>query len=471
MSNILNTKIYPVILCGGVGKRLWPLSRKTFPKPFITFNNQNSLLQDTVLRIPKLANCLAPIIVCNQSHKELVTKQMDAISIRPSSLILEPAPRNTSIAIAISALEAIYMDKTDCTMLLVMPSDHAIENTNNFSQAISLGVTEASNGYVVTYGVTPTHPSSEYGYIESGSQISKGSMQITAFKEKPDTLNAAKMIATGGHYWNSGIFTFTAQTILRELQTYAPDIYQIATASHNKARRIAGLTFPDTKTFLQAPPISIDYAVMEHIQKSLVIPFFCNWNDIGSWSRLLDTVPTDSHGNSIDGHTLLDSTQNCFIHSPNCSCITIGLNATIIISNNDFLFLADINMTAYFSKLEEKLENLVQPTGSPVKTALNKNGNTDYLPDYQLQDYQNFCSLISNNPTGNITTEQTLLDSCQDCATHGAQRIIYILGLKNILIIENKEFILIADRRRVAEVIPVLQRFYKDKSSLKRPCR
>lgn len=336
--------ILPVILCGGSGSRLWPLSRKSFPKQFLSLNSNSSetLLQSTQQRIKDLKGLGDPILVCSEEHRFLVAEQMREINIKPNSILLEPFPRNTAPAITLAALKAIETGENP--ILLVLSSDHIIGDQKQFIKVINEGIQYANNDRLVTFGVIPDSPDTGYGYIKSqlpleGSVI-KGS-NIISFIEKPDFKTASKLFKDKRFTWNSGIFMFKANTILKEIENHAPDVFKFCEASIRE--KLYDLDFQrlSKKEFKKCPNVSIDIAVMEKTNLGTVLPLEASWTDVGSWDAVWKISRKDNNNNFIEGKVVTKNTTNCYLKSEKRLITTIGIKDLIIIETSDAILVAD----------------------------------------------------------------------------------------------------------------------------------
>ena len=330
--------ILPVILAGGSGTRLWPLSRKHYAKQYLALDGATTMLQSTVKRIGAL-NCASPFVICNEETRFLAAEQMRQIGQDKALILLEPAGRNTAPAIALAALEAVA--KGGDPVMLVMPADHKINDPEAFTAAVDVAVPLALSDHLVTFGITPTHPETGYGYIHSGAAISgDGALRIDAFVEKPDLATAKDYIATGGYFWNSGIFLFRASRYLAELEALRPDILEACRAAYaGKESDLHFLRF-DEAAFLACPDVSIDYAVMEKTSAAVVVPLDAGWSDIGSWSALWDASEKNSHGNCEVGDVLsLNGTGN-YINAGSRMVAAVGLENMVVVETKDAVFVA-----------------------------------------------------------------------------------------------------------------------------------
>ena len=337
-------KILPVILCGGSGSRLWPLSRESFPKQYLSLdlNDGKTFLQKTQERLNGLDNVEDPIIICNEAHRFIVAEQLRAINISPKKIILEPFGRNTAPAIAISSILALE-DYEDIN-LLILSADHEIKNVERFLEVIKKGIEYSEQNNLVTFGISPTRPETGYGYIEGEEPHNKDYLKgskIKKFIEKPDIKTAKILIKNKSFSWNSGIFLFKAKTILNELNKFAPDILNCCKKSLEK--KIIDLDFYriDHTYFKKCPDISIDYAVMEKTQKGIVLTMDVFWSDIGNWKSVWETAEKDKNGNAIQGKVIIEKTKNCLIRSEDRLVVGIGLKDLFIIDTNDVLLVAN----------------------------------------------------------------------------------------------------------------------------------
>ncbi|MCM5704934.1 mannose-1-phosphate guanylyltransferase/mannose-6-phosphate isomerase [Larsenimonas salina] len=333
--------IFPVILSGGSGSRLWPVSREHYPKQFLNLNSEtHSLLQETALRINGLENCCRPILVCNEEHRFLVAEQMQNIGITPSSLLLEPVGRNTAPALALAALSALEND-SDPT-LLVMPADHVIQDNSSFIKAVNFGLELSENNNLVTFGVEPLFPNTGYGYIHKASELGEG-FSISSFVEKPNKLKAQEYLDSGEYLWNSGIFLFRAKCYLNELSEYAPDILKTCKETFEQRQKDLDFVRFKESIFSTCRSDSIDYAVMEHTRNAAVIPMNPGWSDIGAWDALYDlkAKPDSDNGNATHGDVLLRECRNSYVRSESRLVAAIGVDNLIIVETDDAVLVTD----------------------------------------------------------------------------------------------------------------------------------
>jgi len=327
----------PVILSGGSGTRLWPLSRTHYPKQFLPLTSENTMLQETWLRLEGVPALSPPIAVCNESHRFMVAEQLREIDVKPNAIILEPVGRNTAPAIALAALSA-HPDQ----VLLVLPSDHVILQTSVFQDAVKQAESLALQNYLVTFGIVPTHPETGYGYIRRGTVavMDEQAYPVAAFVEKPDLKTAQGYLESGEYLWNSGMFAFKAGVFLQELEKFNPKMLAVCREAFNAAQRDADFVRIAAEVFSTCPSDSVDYAVMEKTDKAMVIPLDAGWNDVGSWSALWEVTAKDGQGNALRGDVLTVDTHNSFIHSENKLVAAIGVRDLVIVETDDAVMIA-----------------------------------------------------------------------------------------------------------------------------------
>jgi mannose-1-phosphate guanylyltransferase/mannose-6-phosphate isomerase len=349
--------IHPVILCGGSGTRLWPMSRGGYPKQYLKLTSDKTLLQQTALRLEGIAGITAPIVVTNNEQRFLVAEQLREAGTVPSSIVLEPVGRNTAPAIAAAALLALRSSPD--ALLLVLPSDHVILNEAAFARVAEAAAQVAKDDYLVTFGIDPTEPHTGYGYIRRGEKIggSSNAFGVAEFVEKPDAEKAARFIAEGGYYWNSGMFLLKASTYMEELRKYEPEIARQTTLSLELAKRDDDFVRLDASAFQDCPNVSVDYAVMERTDRASVIAAAdLGWNDIGSWTALAEIEKRDAQGNSLLGDVLTENVSNSYIRAEHRMVAAIGLENIVIVETADAVLVTHRDSTQDVKKIVERLK-------------------------------------------------------------------------------------------------------------------
>jgi len=321
----------PVILSGGSGTRLWPLSRSQHPKQFLPLVSNHSMLQETVLRLDGIDGLKSPIGVCNENHRFMMAEQLREINISPSAIILEPMGRNTAPAVALAALAA----ESEDDILLILPADHVITNVQAFQAAVKHAKEIAETGALVTFGIVPTEAETGYGYIKGGQKNTDIAFNVDSFVEKPDAETAQKYVDSGEYYWNSGMFVFKAGRYLEELNKFNPEMLQACQEAYRLAEVDMDFVRLDKKVFSQCPADSIDFAVMEKTDQAVVVPLSAEWNDVGSWSALWDVTDKDDEGNAINGDVVTVNTKNCFLHSSSRLITTVGVDNLVVVETSD----------------------------------------------------------------------------------------------------------------------------------------
>ena len=353
--------VFPVVLSGGAGSRLWPLSRETYPKQLIALVDEHTLLQATVLRLATLEDIRSPIVVCNEGHRFMVAEQLQAIGVTPEAILLEPTARNTAPAIATAALEALSLcSENDEPILLVMPTDHVIRDNEKFAGAIQEALREAAVGKLVAFGATPDYAETGYGYIKAGpvTGVGKNARVVEAFVEKPGREEAVALIEAGDCYWNSGMFVFGAHRYLEELDRHATAIREATQKAYENAKQDLNFLRLDAECFAGAPNLSVDYAVMEHTSDAVVVPFTAGWSDIGSWASLMDLsalAQKDEAGNIVQGDAILQDTRDTYVRAESRIVAALGVADLVIVDTPDALLVADRNATQNTRKIVEQL--------------------------------------------------------------------------------------------------------------------
>ncbi|MGB8601331.1 MAG: mannose-1-phosphate guanylyltransferase/mannose-6-phosphate isomerase [Rhizomicrobium sp.] len=335
-----NSRIFPVILSGGSGTRLWPLSRASLPKQLLSLHGPRTMIQETVLRAA-LPGSAAPFLLCNDNHRFFVAEQMQTIGVKPGAIVLEPIGRNTAPAAAVAALMTAEADPRGIVLLL--PSDHVVSDPVAFSAAVAEAVKSAMAGFIVTFGITPTAPETGFGYIQRTDEAAgtQGAFKVKRFVEKPDAETATGYLAAGNYSWNSGMFVFRADVMLAELDRHAPEVLPQVRLALEKAQRDLDFVRLDAASFAAVPNISIDYAVMEHTDKAAVVPCSIGWNDVGSWSSLWEIQPHDESGNVFVGDVFASDTTNSFVRSDKRMTALVGVDNLVVVNTKDAVLVAD----------------------------------------------------------------------------------------------------------------------------------
>ncbi len=358
-------KLLPVILCGGTGTRLWPLSRESFPKQFIILNEDSnkSLLQNTVNRLNSFDNIDQPIIVCNEEHRFITAEQLREENIIPKSILLEPFGRNTAAAITAAAFKAI--EGGFDPILLVLSADHEIKNVREFKNTVYKGIFYANKNFLVTFGVVPSAAETRFGYIKASKELNFENLRgekIEKFIEKPIKSLAEKLISDKRYTWNSGMFMFKASLLLNEVEKYLPEVYIKCKESLNSNNYDLDFQRLDPDIFKDCPNISIDNGLMEKTDKGIVIPLDAGWSDIGGWQAVWENSKKDEFGNSIKGRVLYEDSKNCYLRSENSLIVGIDIEDLIVVQTRDAVLVANKNKTEKIKEIvkELKLKGLVE---------------------------------------------------------------------------------------------------------------
>jgi mannose-1-phosphate guanylyltransferase / mannose-6-phosphate isomerase len=350
----------PVILSGGAGTRLWPLSRELYPKQLLALTGERTMLQQTALRLSGLA-AAAPVVVCNEAHRFLVAEQLRQLRIEPRAMVLEPFGRNTAPAIALAALAALKISAGEAgaadPALLVLPADHVIRDVSAFQQAVRIAVAAVEHGQLVTFGIVPSAPETGYGYIQRGpAGGTPGVHRIARFVEKPSLERAQEFLASGEYFWNSGMFMFKASRYLQELERFAPQIARVCRSAFESARSDLDFMRIDANIFEQCPSDSIDYAVMEKTSDAVVVPLDAGWSDVGSWSALHAASEADSHGNVARGDVIFEDTEGCYLYSESRLVAAVGLHDHVVVETKDAVLVAPKSRVQDVKKLVSRLK-------------------------------------------------------------------------------------------------------------------
>src|SRR5215831_11401938 len=347
--------IHPVILSGGSGTRLWPMSRTLYPKQLLSLLGRDSLLQQTVRRVAERACFGPPLLVANEEHRFIIAEQLREIAVLPRALLLEPVGRNTAPAACIAALELTEAEPDP--LMLVMPSDHTIGNVDAFSAAVERAATAARAGALVSFGIAPDRAETGYGYIRRGSELdgAEGVFAVAEFVEKPGAEQAQAYVTSGEHSWNSGIFLFPARVYLDELERLRPGMVASCRQALAMAQRDNDFIRLGQEAFSGCESDSIDYAVMEHTRRAAVVPVSMGWSDVGCWDALWEIGPKDQQGNSIEGNVVAEETRNCYLRSEAGLVAAIGIEDLVVVATADAVMVAPRNRTQDVKKLVARL--------------------------------------------------------------------------------------------------------------------
>ncbi|HVC02247.1 MAG TPA: mannose-1-phosphate guanylyltransferase/mannose-6-phosphate isomerase [Steroidobacteraceae bacterium] len=329
--------LIPVILSGGAGTRLWPLSREMYPKQLLALAGRQTMLQDTAARLAGIPQAQPPIVVCNEAHRFTVAEQLRLLGIAPAAILLEPVGRNTAPAVALAALKALELSAE--AIMIVAPADHVIRDARAFQRVAQEALAQAMSGKLVTFGIIAHSPETGYGYIRRGEGPGPA-YPVAEFIEKPPLDVASQFVASGDYYWNSGMFVFSAARYLEELRAFASDILESATAAFRAAKIDLDFTRVDKAAFEACRGESLDYAVMEKTRDAVVVPLEAGWSDVGSWSSLFDALPADEDGNVLQGDVVVHDTQDCYVHSTSRLVATVGLEDHIVVETKDAVLVA-----------------------------------------------------------------------------------------------------------------------------------
>ena len=369
--------IIPVVLAGGSGTRLWPMSRKLFPKQMLNLTGEHTMIQNTLLRLTGFENMAPPVIIGNESQRFMMDQQLAAVNIRPSEIFLEPVGRNTAPAVAVAALKAVSTDPE--SLILILPADHLIANIAKFHDALRTAERFAEQGFLVTFGIVPDRPETGYGYIRQGIPASipdddaahsrHSAYTIRQFVEKPDLETARQYLSTGEYCWNSGMFMFKAATVIEELRRYVPEIVTACKKSISRGRSDQGCFYLDHEAFAKSPSDSIDYAVMEQTERGIMVPLDAGWDDLGSWEAMWNVGEKDESGNVVSGDVVCVDVKNSLIKARSRLVTVLGLQNIAVVETPDALLVTLLSNTQGVKKIVDILkaghreETRTYPTG------------------------------------------------------------------------------------------------------------
>lgn len=368
-------KIQPVILSGGSGTRLWPLSRGHYPKQLISLVSGVTMLQDTALRLEGIET-EDPLVICNEDHRFLVAEQLQQLKMKNASIILEPIGRNTAPAIAVAALSLSQKD----SVMLVLAADHVIEDVKSFQEHVRQGLELARDGNMVTFGITPTGPETGYGYLKSGKPVGSG-FEVEQFVEKPDKKKAQEYLDSGNYCWNSGMFMFRADRYIEELEVYQPAILEHADRALSEAKGDLDFVRLDKKAFESCPSDSVDYAVMEKTDRAVMIPMNVGWSDVGSWSSLWEVSEKDVDGNHFVGDILSTEAKNNYVHGQGRLVALVGVENLVVIDTADALLVANKNDVQNVKQIVNQLDNLNRPESQHHRKVFRPWGHYDSIDE------------------------------------------------------------------------------------------
>ncbi len=388
-------KVYPILLAGGSGTRLWPVSRELYPKQLIKFIGENSLVQNTIKRLPPSLDMENVRIVCGKEHIHEIERHIKEIGLSPEDkIIAEPCGRNTAPAILLAM--RFVLEKEPDAVLCVFPADHVIRDEHMFHERLASAVKLAEMNYIVTFGITPHYPETGYGYIEGGKDIFFGALSVKRFVEKPDLETAGQYINAGNFFWNSGMFAFKASVMNQELSILHPELFHQMNQLPLKGGEIA------EKYYRQLPNISIDYAVMEKTEKAAVLPSDFGWSDIGSWKSLYDFIPKDGKGNVIDGDVISEETRNCFILGYERLIATNGIRDMVVVETPDSVFVSDMETSRDVKNIVNKLKEKGRREYQRHKTSYHSWGTLTVLemkPDFSVVNYSIYAGSTCEIPS------------------------------------------------------------------------
>lgn len=372
-------KIQPVVLSGGAGTRLWPLSRDGYPKQFLSLTSARSLFQDTLHRLQCIEGAAAAMVVCNEKHRFLIAEQAQAMGAALESIVLEPAAKNTAPAIALAALKCLALG--DDPLLLVLPSDHVIQNTAAFAAAVRQASALAQDDHLVTFGIVPTSAHTGYGYIQTGTPLSSAGLRVQRFVEKPDRNTAQSYLHEGGYLWNSGMFLFKASVFLAQLTQFNPDIVHACTAALKAAQNDLDFCRVDAAAFASCPADSVDYAVMEKTRLAAVVPLDADWNDVGTWTSVWQVSPQDACGNAVHGDVLLHDAKNSFAHASSRLVCLLGVQDLTVVETPDVVMVAHHERAQDVKKMVEQLQAQKRPEASQHRQVYRPWGHYDAVDE------------------------------------------------------------------------------------------
>ncbi len=420
----------PVILSGGSGSRLWPLSRKQHPKQFLNLLGEHTLLQQTVLRLPEKPFG-KPFLVCNHLHRFVVREQLQEIKREPSNVLLEPFGRNTAPAVTLAAM-LIQEEETVDDLMLVLPADHVIRDVPAFHAALERARVEAEKGKLVLFGIVPTAPETGYGYVKSSQVNGLEAVPVERFVEKPDQQTAMSFLASGDYFWNSGMFMFKASRFLEEVKALQPDIYDTCQLSLERKYRDLDFWRLDADSFAFCPDDSIDYAIMERTQDAVLVPLQAGWSDVGSWSALWEEQEKDEQSNFLKGNVEIQQSENCYVHTTHRMVSLIGMKNTVVIETKDAVLVADLDQVQDVKNVVKKLEQAGRQEAQHHREVYRPWGSYDAIDQGQRFGVKH----ITVQPGQSLSLHRHLHRAEHWVVVHGVGEVT--IGEQSFLITENQ---------------------------------
>ena len=423
--------LVPVILSGGSGSRLWPLSRDLYPKQLLALTGEHSLLQQTAVRAGFAAPSNSPIVVCNEDHRFMVAEQMRDLGGEPGSIILEPVGRNTAPAIAVAAHEAIALRGEDALML-VLPADHVIPGKEAFADAVAHAAQAAAAGRCVTFGIVPTRPETGFGYIHAADGAEGAVRDVEAFVEKPDLERAQAFVDGGKHFWNSGMFVFPARVFLDLLKNLSPQMADCAARAHAGAERDLDFTRLDAQAFAESPSDSVDYAVMERIDDAAMVPLDAGWDDVGSWSALWALADQDRQGNATIGDVIAVDSKGSYLRSEHRLIAAVGLENIVVIETGDAVLVASRDSVQDVKKIVTALKSEGRSEHVSHTEVFRPWGSHEHIAGGERYDVKR----VRIRPGGSQSTQRHL---------HRAEHWVVVRGMAKLIRGDGGEAVLITE--------------------------
>jgi len=415
-------KRYSILLAGGTGSRLWPVSRELFPKQLVSFIGEDSLVQSTAKRLLPVLDPEGLRIVCGQEHFHEIARHLEEIGISSEGKILcEPCGRNTAPAILLAVLEVLQKEKD--AVIFVFPADHVVRDIQALHRGISSAGRLAEKGHIVTFGIKPHYPETGYGYIESAGEVSEGAMYIKRFVEKPDVETAGKYLEAGNYFWNSGMFSFKATVILEEFRRFSPDLLERMQEIVSGEMPISG------EGYGQLPSISFDYTIMEKTQRGVILPSDFGWSDIGSWKSLYDFLPKNEQGNIIDGDVVAQDTANCFIMGHERLIATNHLRDMVVVETPDSVFVSDMDCSRDVKSIVAGLKEKGRKEYYQHKTRHHVWGSSTVLE--RREDYSVIRNVLYPGMSFTLTADRGTIKHL--AVTRGAASITTDAGKRDLL--------------------------------------